>query len=434
MRQFIVSLIAIITVLLIGFSPLCLRTQDTPTTKLTTTTPATPTPPTPAPIVVVAAFDLDDTLIHSSPAFDHTKKHKNNMPFWHNVNACTPQFCPPLATGTTILNAHQSQHKRNNTLVYTYIVTARKDQNTEALTTWLINTFHVDGVFYTYKDNKAITLKALATKHNATHTYFYGDSDSDITAGMEAGYSTHRIVRPPFSNYTKKNNPGKYNEPIIPWNLHVISPAENRTSTQTPLSVKENNMLVFIILFVIMLYVTTAHYTTLSWVIIINALLERKGRSPLQSFMPGHTSLSTRLTQEEVDARPEDDKMWQYDSYGQDGEDLEQSITLHLHTGINGVDKHGIFGELVNFHGIGLQIGECLDGIEHPEYGLMKQLDQWIPPLATEDRERAQELHNIMADDFIPQDVDQYKQDEDYIGEAVDWCVDCGASGTPCTC
>lgn len=228
MRQCIALIVALLIISL-AFAPLIVPLPDTTPTHTIDPTPPTTTPTTtPAPTyTVIAAFDLDDTLLHSSPAFNKAN-HPTTGAFWHNVNGITPAYCTPLTTGTTILKAHQYQDTKAHTKVYTYIITARPNTNTKALTTWLIATYHVHGVYYTGKtsttpkQNKATILKALALKHSADpeYCYYYGDSDSDIKAGIEAGYTTTRITRPPFSNYKRSNNPGTYNEPIIKWNQY----------------------------------------------------------------------------------------------------------------------------------------------------------------------------------------------------------------------
>jgi acid phosphatase class B len=258
--RLITTIITLITLLFFALAPIIIPLPATHTNTPLTTTTTTPT--TPAPYTIIAAFDLDDTLLHSSPSFTGNY-HKDTGMDWYTVNGTTPSLCTPLTTGTTILQAHQSNHNRNNTKVYTYIVTARPSTNTQALTQWLIDTYHVHGVYYTGKANgvakinKATVLTNLANQHHATHTYYYGDSDSDIKAGLEAHCITTRIQRPPYSNYKRSNNPGIYNEPIIPWNSFIITPREFGTSTQTPL--KENNMAIFIVLFIIMVSITYMH-------------------------------------------------------------------------------------------------------------------------------------------------------------------------------
>lgn len=263
MRQLLATLAALI---LIALTLLIALTTITPTLTTNTPAPAPTTAATTTTHTVIAAFDLDDCLLDSSPAF-------SLKPFsWTRINGATPHLCSPLTHGTSILQAHQHQGTKPHTTVYTYIITARSAHpdhtTTKALTKWLIDTYHVHGVYYTgkytYKGtkipkaDKADILRDLAIMHGAhpDHCYWYGDSDSDIKAGIEAGYITYRTVRPSFSNYTKSNNPGIYNETIIPF---------SQVSYCNP---KEGSMIVFVVLVLVLLavrYFTARHSKAYSY-------------------------------------------------------------------------------------------------------------------------------------------------------------------------
>ena len=152
-------------------------------------------------------FDLDDTLVFSTPAFNkgfgssHTAFSRR---FWRLVNRSDDGNSRVKETARAILE----NHRKNGAAVY--IITARPPDGAEALYGYLKKTFEIskDQVFFE-PNGKTKRIKALGLD------IFYGDSDSDISAAIKAGATGIRIRRSPASWHKKKYHPGKFNEQVI---------------------------------------------------------------------------------------------------------------------------------------------------------------------------------------------------------------------------
>jgi acid phosphatase (class B) len=166
-------------------------------------------PPSPVPEKRLrVGFDVDDTLLFSSPAFDkarQTKGVKNySKAFWRIVNSSDEAVSGIKKKTRQILEKHQAKGDD------IFVLTARHPDGGDALRKFLYKTIGVppENVYFETR-GKTKRIKMLRLD------IFYGDSDSDISAAMEAGAKAVRILRSPKSGYKGKYNPGKYGEEII---------------------------------------------------------------------------------------------------------------------------------------------------------------------------------------------------------------------------
>ena len=151
------------------------------------------------------AFDYDDTLVYSTPAF--------NKAFRSGVQPFSPQFW-------SIVNTSYDLEKPKifaNALAWVFricgfkvtIIAARPAIEGDALKKeWrnLAGQF----VFAEARDSKHGTLK------QGNYVLYFGDSDSDITEGRLARVFTIRVRRSTSSSYKEDYNPGTLNELTIP--------------------------------------------------------------------------------------------------------------------------------------------------------------------------------------------------------------------------
>jgi len=156
---------------------------------------------------LVVGFDVDDTLLFSTPAFKkgfNSKERPFSPGFWEIVNSSDEGNSVVKKKAVRILEDHRSKGAD------IYVITARHPHGGAVLRRFLKKKFDIkeDHIFFE-TEGKALRLKSIGAD------IFYGDSDSDITAAMEAGAVPYRIMRAPESSYKKKYNPGKYNESII---------------------------------------------------------------------------------------------------------------------------------------------------------------------------------------------------------------------------
>ncbi len=152
-----------------------------------------------------AAFDYDDTLVDSTPAFNKAFK-SGSQPF-------STQFW-------SVVNRNYDLERRkllSNALAWTLrifgfkitIIATRPPVEAEALRKeWR----HLAAQFV-FSENRAA--RHLLLKQ-ANYVLFFGDSDSDIQAGRNANVFTARIRRSPKSSYKEDYHPGALAEWVIP--------------------------------------------------------------------------------------------------------------------------------------------------------------------------------------------------------------------------
>ncbi len=158
------------------------------------------------PDVHEVGFDIDDTLLFSSPAFDrgYGAAEPYTAEFWTIINSSDEEVSLIKEKCCEILNAHQDKgHK-------VYLITSRNSDGGETLKKYLSERVGVpeENIFFE-PHGKTARIKELGIDA------FYGDSDSDIRYAEEAGAIPIRIIRSPKSSYKGSCNPGCFNEFIV---------------------------------------------------------------------------------------------------------------------------------------------------------------------------------------------------------------------------
>lgn len=152
-------------------------------------------------------FDLDDTLLFSTPAFNHAFDQEVKPfsdQFWSIVNASDAGHSCLKPRTINLLEKHRDKGRE------IFVITAREPHNTGPVKKYLNERFDIpkDHVFFE-PDGKTERLKELGID------IYYGDSDSDIKDAKEAEIKAIRVQRSPQSSYDKKYHPGKFDETII---------------------------------------------------------------------------------------------------------------------------------------------------------------------------------------------------------------------------
>lgn len=153
------------------------------------------------------AFDLDDTLVFSTPAFDRAFNRAVEPfsdQFWAVVNSLDSRYsCIKPETVDLV-----EKHRRKNRELY--VITAREPHNADEVREFIQSTFNIpkDHVYFE-PDGKTQRLKALKID------LYYGDSDSDIEDARNAGVRGVRIQRSPKSSYDDSYSPGRYGETVL---------------------------------------------------------------------------------------------------------------------------------------------------------------------------------------------------------------------------
>ena len=171
-----------------------------------------------APINV--SFDIDDTVLFSSPCFYHGQqkyspgKHDylKNQDFWNEVNAGCDQYSIPKQIAIDLINMHQARGDQ------IYFITGRTAGDKDGVTPVLQKAFNI-------KDMHPVEFmggRELSTKYNKTPgiikhkvTIHYGDSDDDILAAKEAGVRGIRLMRAAHSTYPPLPTLGGYGEEVL---------------------------------------------------------------------------------------------------------------------------------------------------------------------------------------------------------------------------
>ena len=171
-----------------------------------------------APINV--SFDIDDTVLFSSPCFYHGQqkyspgKHDylKNQDFWNEVNAGCDQYSIPKQIAVDLINMHQARGDQ------IYFITGRTAGDKDGVTPVLQKAFNI-------KDMHPVEFmggRERTTKYNKTPgiiehkvSIHYGDSDDDILAAKEAGVRGIRLMRAANSTYQPMPTLGGYDEEVL---------------------------------------------------------------------------------------------------------------------------------------------------------------------------------------------------------------------------
>ncbi len=171
-----------------------------------------------APIAV--GFDIDDTVLFSSPGFYRGQKeyspgkqdYLKNPEFWEKMNNGWDEFSMPKEVGKALIAMHL---KRGDSV---YFVTGRSQTKTETVTQTLQKDFLIPQaavnpvIFAGDKEGQNTKTQWLKDKQIKI---FYGDSDNDITAAQEVGARGIRILRASNSSYQPLPKAGSFGEEVI---------------------------------------------------------------------------------------------------------------------------------------------------------------------------------------------------------------------------
>lgn len=177
---------------------------------------------------IVVSFDIDDTVLASSPCFFYGKnefskngvKFTRNQDFWDYIDemACD-KFSIPKNSSREIIKMHLD---RGDTIIFITGRTASKYSTNDKLDSTAIILQKEFGII----NMKPISYRTEETKKANTYdkTYYikkynvklhYGDSDDDILAAKEAGIRAIRVMRTLNSTNTSGANNGGYGEEVV---------------------------------------------------------------------------------------------------------------------------------------------------------------------------------------------------------------------------
>lgn len=165
---------------------------------------------------MTVGFDVDDTVLFSSPCFFYGKQKYSpndasflkNPQFWTDINAnCDKNYSLPKQVAAKLIALHE---QRGDTI---YFITGRPNTPGEQLTATIKRDFHMEKtnpVIFTASDNaKTAFLKSHHIK------IYYGDSDGDMTQAIAAGARPIRILRAANTTYKPMPKNGKYGEEVV---------------------------------------------------------------------------------------------------------------------------------------------------------------------------------------------------------------------------
>ena len=155
-----------------------------------------------APMVV--GFDIDDTVLFSSPGFYYwgkrfeqlDKNYFNNYDFWHAINNGSDEYNMPKKIGKQLIEFHKN---RGDKIIF---ITARWKTKVESVTKLLKDTFSLPMenpvIFTGSKVKQKLSKLPHIIKNNIK--IFYGDADNDILCAQEAKIRAIRVMRAPNSD------------------------------------------------------------------------------------------------------------------------------------------------------------------------------------------------------------------------------------------
>ncbi|MGD2246750.1 MAG: acid phosphatase AphA [Candidatus Aminicenantes bacterium] len=157
-------------------------------------------------------FDVDDTTLFSSPGYYYGQQKyspgSNNYlemeEFWNEMNNGLDEFSLPKECARRLIEFHKN---RGDAI---YFITARWKTETETVTELLAKIFNLDDindVIFTNLKSKAILANNIQI--------FYGDSDGDIRAAIEAGIRGVRIMRAGNSTHRPYPEYGSLGEEVL---------------------------------------------------------------------------------------------------------------------------------------------------------------------------------------------------------------------------
>jgi len=165
-------------------------------------------------------FDIDDTVLFSSPGFWRGKKswspgsddYLKNPDFWQQMNNGWDEFSIPKEVARALIAMHVKRGDR------IWFITGRHATKTESVTKALQDAFLIPAAAMnpvifagesSGRNNKASWMEQKQIK------IYYGDADSDIIAAREAGARGIRVLRASNSTWKPLPQAGAFGEEVI---------------------------------------------------------------------------------------------------------------------------------------------------------------------------------------------------------------------------
>ncbi|MDX7607783.1 acid phosphatase AphA [Klebsiella quasipneumoniae] len=169
---------------------------------------------------MAVGFDIDDTVLFSSPGFWRGQKtfspgsedYLKNPQFWEKMNNGWDEFSMPKEVTRQLIAMHV---KRGDSI---WFVTGRSQTKTETVSKTLQDDFLIPAanmnpvIFAGDKPGQNTKTQWLQAKQIKV---FYGDSNNDITAAREAGARGIRVLRAANSSYKPLPMAGALGEEVI---------------------------------------------------------------------------------------------------------------------------------------------------------------------------------------------------------------------------
>ncbi|MFY9997789.1 MAG: acid phosphatase AphA [Leclercia sp.] len=169
---------------------------------------------------MAVGFDIDDTVLFSSPGFWRGKKnfspdseaYLKNPAFWQQMNNGWDEFSIPKESARALIAVHL---KRGDQI---WFITGRSQTKTESVTKTLQDAFmipaaNMNPVVFTGEQSRQNS--KVATLVQKQIKIYYGDADSDITAAREAGARGIRVLRASNSTYKPLPQAGAFGEEVV---------------------------------------------------------------------------------------------------------------------------------------------------------------------------------------------------------------------------
>lgn len=171
-----------------------------------------------APMAV--GFDIDDTVLFSSPGFYRGKiefspndySYLKNPQFWEKMNNEWDKFSMPKQVGVDLVKMHLA---RGDTV---YFITGRTKTKTETVTKYVqeglaIPADKMEPVIFAGDEPGQNNKVSWMRDHKLT--IYYGDADADIAAANELNIRGIRVLRAANSSYQPLPKAGQFGEEVI---------------------------------------------------------------------------------------------------------------------------------------------------------------------------------------------------------------------------
>lgn len=169
---------------------------------------------------MAVGFDIDDTVLFSSPGFYRGQKeyspqdqsYLKNPEFWEKMNNGWDSFSMPKQVGKDLIAMHL---KRGDSI---YFITGRSPTKTETVTETLRDDFSIPAASM----NSVVFAGDLPGQNTKVNwikdkkiKIYYGDSDGDINAARDVGIRGIRVLRASNSSYQPLPKAGALGEEVI---------------------------------------------------------------------------------------------------------------------------------------------------------------------------------------------------------------------------